>query len=153
MRNIFIIIVICCSCNKAQKEQPTDDANEVSQDTTLHQEKNAQQPISDLIRLEKPLQDSKITSPVEISGSARGQWYFEGSFPIKLVDSENNVLAEGIAEAEGEWMTTEFVPFKVTLEYSSPGNEKGFLIFKKSNASGRPALDRTYRHPVVFKQG
>ena len=40
-----------------------------------------------------------IAGPFQISGKARGSWFFEASFPIKLVDENNNVLATTIAQA------------------------------------------------------
>src|ERR1700746_2179249 len=43
-----------------------------------------------------------VTSPLTITGKAKG-WYFEASFPVKLLDGQGNVLASGPAQAQGDW--------------------------------------------------
>jgi len=47
---------------------------------------------SDLIRLDSPRPNEAITSPLTIRGTARGYWFFEASFPIRLVDEKGEVL-------------------------------------------------------------
>lgn len=98
----------------------------------------------DFIVLETPLKGANISSPLTIRGKARGQWFFEGSFPVTLVNWDGLIIAEGYATAQGEWMTTEFVPFEGTITFTAPdtsvGN-KGWLILKKDNPSDDPRLD------------
>src|SRR5690606_9479926 len=94
----------------------------------------------DLIRITTPKPGDTITSPLTITGEARGVWFFEGDFPIVLQDSNGEVVAEYYASAQGEWMTEDFVPFKSTLVFENPEttNNKGTLILKKDNPSGLP---------------
>jgi hypothetical protein len=106
---------------------------------------------SDLIRVTTPLPNAVIESPLTISGEARGNWYFEASFPIRLFDSEGVELAVAVAQAQGEWMTTEFVPFETNLIFISPaGGQTGTLVLQKDNASGLPEHDAELRIPVRF---
>ena len=49
---------------------------------------------------------SEISSPLRITGEARGPWYFEASFPVVLTDGDGLIIAEGHGQAQGEWMTT-----------------------------------------------
>ena len=106
---------------------------------------------SDLIKVEKPLPNIEITSPLEIKGKARGSWFFEAEAPVKLVDKDYKVLAETSIKAEGKWMTHDFVPFSGKINFeNAPDDERGYLIFEKSNASGKPELDRKYTLPVLF---
>lgn len=119
--------------------------------TYFFDEKEQRRPIEDLIQIKEPEANDTISSPLTIKGEARGYWYFEASFPVELVDSNNNTLATGIAQADGEWMTEDFVPFSITLEFDSPDDERGYLIFRRSNASGMPEHDRSFRLPVNFK--
>lgn len=107
-------------------------------------------PISDLIQVETPLPNQDIRSPLTIRGKARGQWYFEGDFPVRLMDKNGKKLATGIARANGQWMTRDFVPFELSLEFDAPETERGYLLFEKSNASGKPEHDRHFRLPVLF---
>jgi len=67
------------------------------------------------IKVFSPLPNSLVKSPLEITGEAKGLWYFEGSFPVKLVDSKGTVLAQGQAQAQDEWMTENFAPFTASL--------------------------------------
>ena len=104
---------------------------------------------SDLIQVD--IQDNAlIYSPLTITGKARGVWYFEGDFAIRLLDAGDRELAVGIAFAQGEWMTTDFVPFKAQIEFTTPSTEKGVLVFEKDNASGRPEFNDELRIPVRF---
>ena len=96
-----------------------------------------------------------ITSPLQIDGKARGFWFFEASFPIKLVDENNNILAITIAQAkedpvtgEVNWMTEDFVDFKAKLEFVPEKNQKGFLIFMRDNPSGLPENNEEFKVPV-----
>lgn len=103
-----------------------------------------------LIRVETPLPQSEVTSPLFIAGEARGQWYFEADFPVRLLDANGAELALGIATAQGDWMTTEFVPFALTLVFDKPETETGVLVFQRDNPSGLPEHDDEWRVPVVF---
>lgn len=105
----------------------------------------------DLIRIAFPRPGGKVTSPLSLSGEARGTWYFEASFPVELRDASGNVLAEHYAEAQSEWMTTEFVPFKSTLIFpTQPAGSKGTLMLRKDNPSGLPEHDDQLFIPVIF---
>lgn len=109
------------------------------------------QTADELIRTTQPEANQLVTSPFTVTGEARGPWYFEASFPVTLVDANGQVLVETYAEAQGEWMTTEFVPFKSTLNFAQPTTTTGVLILKKSNASGEPERDDSRSIPVRFR--
>lgn len=106
---------------------------------------------SDLIRVGVPSYLAHISSPLSISGEARGTWYFEASFPIVLTDLNGNVIAQHYAEAQSEWMTEDFVPFKATLEFKKPASTtKAILILKKDNPSGLPEHEDEIKVPVIL---
>jgi hypothetical protein len=104
----------------------------------------------DLIRVENLSADQVITSPLTIKGQARGYWFFEASFSIKLLDEKGEVIAVSLAQAQSEWMTEEFVPFEAVLEFDSLDNSKGVLIFEKDNPSGLPENTDEFRLPILF---
>lgn len=107
---------------------------------------------ADLIRLASPNPYQVIESPLEVSGRARGVWFFEASFPLVLVNWDGLIIAEGYATADGEWMTEEFVPFRGTIEFETPDyGERGALILQKHNASGLPEHDDALEVPVRFE--
>ena len=104
----------------------------------------------DILQLDSPTENSTITSPVEISGKARGNMYFEAVFGIDIEDADGNILGSGTATAQGEWMTTDFVSFKATISFSQSTTTTGFIVFKKDNPSGLPENDLSIKVPVKF---
>ncbi|HEX3036086.1 MAG TPA: GerMN domain-containing protein [Thermodesulfobacteriota bacterium] len=107
---------------------------------------------TDLIRVSKPRPNQVIKSPLNIEGEARGFWFFEASFPIKLFDEKDNLLGTAIAQAQGEWMTKGFVPFRARLEFSTPEANRGVLVLEKDNPSGLPEHDDELHIPVRFEK-
>ena len=108
---------------------------------------------SDLIKVNTPRPNQAIQSPIVIEGEARGLWFFEASFPVKLLDGNGNLIATTIAQAQGDWMTEDFVPFEAELYFELPVTEKGTLILEKDNPSGLPENADELRIPVKFKVG
>ncbi len=104
----------------------------------------------DLVHVDAPLQGAKITSPLTITGRARGTWYFEASFPVRLLDANGKELVIAPAQAQGDWMTTEYVPFSVTLTFVKPTTPTGTLILQKDNPSGLPENEDSVSIPVTF---
>jgi hypothetical protein len=105
----------------------------------------------DLIKISKPKTGDKISSPIAVAGEARGQWYFEASFPIQVLDEDGTILGSGPIQAQGEWMTTEFVPFSGEISFTKPKGQTGSIVFKKDNPSGLPANDDSVSIPVKFQ--
>lgn len=105
----------------------------------------------DLIRLNKPRPNDIVKSPLIVEGEARGTWYFEASFPVSLYDGSGKLLARAPAEAQSEWMTENFVPFKLGLKFDTPETNTGFLVLEKDNPSGLPEHDDKLRIPVRFR--
>ena len=103
-----------------------------------------------LVRVTSPLPNAFVSSPFTIIGEARGNWFFEASFPLRILDEDGRELGEGFAEAEGDWMTTEFVPFRGMLIFMAPVTPTGTLILEKSNPSGLPEHYDEVRVPVRF---
>ncbi len=95
-------------------------------------------PHGEAVVLYQPLDDKIIESPLTIQGEALGTWYFEASFPVELKDGNGDTIAQAVAEAKEDWMTTKFVPFEVELTFAQPNTDTGSLIFHKDNPSGDP---------------
>lgn len=104
-----------------------------------------------MIMVSVPLPGANVASPFQVTGQARGPWYFEASFPVTLKDSSGAVLVQTIAEAQSDWMTTDWVPFVATLTFPpQPAGSTGTLILRKDNPSGDPQYDDSRTIPVVF---
>jgi len=106
---------------------------------------------TNLIKIDSPRPNAVVTSPLEVTGQARGNWYFEASFPVKLLDANGVQLTVIPAQAQDEWMTEEFVPFKATLEFLAPPTATGILVLEKDNPSGLPENDDSLIVPVRFR--
>lgn len=106
---------------------------------------------SDLIRVDVPRPNSLVTSPMEITGQAKGEWYFEGTFPIYLYDANGVELGVMGAQAQGDWMSDGFVPFSVIFRFDPPKTSTGELILQKDNPSGLPEFADELRIPVHFR--
>lgn len=104
------------------------------------------------IFLTSPIANETLTSPMQITGEARGGWYFEASFPVMLTNWDGLIIAEGYATAQDEWTTSDFVPFTAELEFVTPEfGERGTLILQKDNPSGLPENDAALEIPVYFE--
>ncbi len=104
-----------------------------------------------LIVAESPRPGAKVSSPLTISGQARGYWFFEASLPYELQDANGNVIAQGPVQASGEWMTEDFVPFTIGITFpAQPAGSTGKLLLKKDNPSGLPENEDALVIPVVF---
>ncbi len=102
------------------------------------------------IQVESPQPNAQVTSPIAIAGQARGTWFFEAVFPITLENADGTVIAETQAQAIGDWMTTDFVPFTASLDFAVPAKTNATLVLAKDNPSGLPENAAAIRIPVVL---
>lgn len=106
--------------------------------------------LSDLIMVDNPRPNQVVKSPLLITGRARGQWFFEASAPVRIIDEGGKVLAEKFVEAKGEWMTEEFVDFEGEISFNSAGAVKGTLVLQNDNPSDLPENAKELRIPIRF---
>lgn len=105
---------------------------------------------STMIQVTAPLAGQTVAPVFTLSGQARGPWYFEASFPIEILDPNGARLLMVPVQAQGEWMTTEFVPFSTQVSvpnYRGPAT----LILHKDNPSGMPENDASISMPIVIQ--
>lgn len=102
------------------------------------------------IEVSTPAANSIVTSPLTIEGKATGNWFFEASLPILLVNEDGEIIQESYGTAKGEWMTPNFVPFSAELSFETTAS-KGYLLVRKDNPSGLPENDAEFRIPVRFQ--
>lgn len=109
---------------------------------------------SDVIRLETPRALEMVKSPLVIRGEAPGTWFFEASFPVTIVDWDGRIIGQGIAQAQGDWMTTDLVPFEATLTFTTDPqvySNRGALILQKDNPSGLSVNDDSVEISVIIE--
>lgn len=108
-------------------------------------------PLNNPILVSFPKEGEKVGGEIFITGIAKGTWYFEGDFPIELVDSSGKVLVASYAKAQGEWMTEEYVPFSAFLKYPVDKKISAKLILKKDNSSDLDELDDQKEIPIILE--
>src|SRR4051794_24409101 len=89
--NAALLLIACCSAGSHTATKPTTPPS-------------AARDKSDRIRVSEPLANGIVHSPLVIRGEARGPWFFEASFPVKLLDANGATLASFHADAKAEWM-------------------------------------------------
>lgn len=106
----------------------------------------------DLIKIDNPRPNQAIENPLFIKGKARGFWFFEADFSVKLFDGNGFLLGVTPARALGEWMTEDFVSFDATFPFAVPSTPKGRLVLEKDNPSGLPEHADELIIPVYFQE-
>ncbi len=99
-------------------------------------------------------ENSPLTPDFFITGEAKGQWFFEGSFPVQVRDMEGEILSLTTASAQGDWMTEDFVEFsaQVTLSTDAPlFHGLAQLILMKDNPSGLPENEDSITIPIIIQ--
>jgi hypothetical protein len=106
----------------------------------------------DLVTLTSPTSGEYISSPVKIEGKARGTWFFEATFPIVIVDWEGLIIGQGIAQAQSDWMTMDYVPFLAEVIFTKPTvKNNGWIILRRDNPSGLSQNDDAFEVPIFFR--
>lgn len=105
-----------------------------------------------VVRLYDWTKQKTLTSPAVVTGEIPGNWSFEATFPVAIADGTGKTLTQTPARLQGDWMTTNYVPFSVTLTFTSPTMSKvGTLILHKDNPSGLSKNDDTITVPITFQ--
>lgn len=108
------------------------------------------QPLSARVVVTSPIAGSSVPKVFTVAGSAPGPWYFEASFPIKVVDANNNFIGQGVGQALTDWMVVDNVSFLATVTtsgYSGPAT----LVLLRDNPSGMPENDDSVSIPIVIQ--
>ena len=93
-----------------------------------------------------------VKPKTKVTGSVRGNWYFEASFPVELRSATGTVFWTGVAKTNSNWMTTNFAPFSTIINYTPFGTPTpAVLVLKKDNPSGEPINDDELQIPVVVQ--
>ncbi len=112
-------------------------------------------PTTPNIEVTSPSARQSVGNPITLTGEAQGNWFFEATAPVVVVNWDGLIIGEGYIEAEGDWMTTDMVPFSGSISYDLPADSysnNGTVIFQRANASGLPENDAAVEIPVVLQQ-
>jgi len=104
----------------------------------------------DLIVIESPEPYQKVQNPIHIKGKARGNFFFEGTFPFRIEDEYGKIISEGYLETKENWMTEDFVSFETYVYLYKENVKRGFIVFEKANPSDLPENKFEIWIPVYF---
>lgn len=105
--------------------------------------------VDDTIRVTSPKKNEEISGPIKISGEARGSWFFEASFPAKLLVG-GTVVTTSVVQAKSDWMTTNFVPFEAVMNFDVATRTPAELVLSADNPSGIAGNDKSVTVPIVL---
>lgn len=109
-------------------------------------------PTNSNIVVSLPEVNSVVSFPLTITGDAVGNWFFEAIMNVRIFDEDGKELGVWNLQADGDWMTEDFVPFHLVIDSLDVGNAKsGKLVFEKANPSGDPARDESFEVAVKFE--
>jgi hypothetical protein len=102
------------------------------------------------VYISSPRVDTKLTSPLTITGTVPAGWIFEGVFPIRLEEDSGTILAQGLAKEKipGSWQSGKPVDFTTTLTFTKSYIGQASLILERANPSGNPTKSDSYGVPV-----
>lgn len=140
MKRLLLAFALAgCSPNMPQDQAQTSGGGDVTAPQPPEDEGQAAKGTSDF-SMELTLNDleagDEVTSPLSFSGSASGLWYFEGDFPVRIVDGQGNVIAESYASSQSNWMTEAQVPFEGEITFNVTEPTEATLIFQEDDPSG-----------------
>jgi hypothetical protein len=98
-----------------------------------------------------PRPGDSVSPLITISGTARGDWFQQGTFTAEVIASNGDVLVRNQIPAKGNYMTTEMVQFSSQVQV--PPNHTGpmTVVLRNDNPAGHPIPDRSVSMPVVVK--
>ena len=141
---ILLVIIMVVGYVYASKKEKT--VVEIKTENVIYD--NA---TSDLITVELPFPGAVTGKEFSVIGKARGNWFFEASFPVTVFDKDGNVLVETYASAEGEWMTTHFVPFKAEIKAPISYIGPATVVLYKNKPTDMRELDAKISFPFTIE--
>lgn len=92
-----------------------------------------------------------VSGILDLSGSVKGGYFFEGNILINLLDSNKNILEKDHGTATTDWMTVEPVSFTATID-STAINGNGYIeIVEDDPSDGEGGPAKKILIPVVFE--
>lgn len=135
-------------------EQDGVDQSSDEEDDTEDEDREGSTTDAEEIRISEPDSGETVnpSEGVTVQGEAKGTWFFEGVFPVKIWDADGNLLAEGQAVAIDNWMTTDWVSFTATIAAFDAGDAtEGTLVLEKDNPSGLPENAASIEIEIQFE--
>ena len=106
--------------------------------------------VSDLISFSIPT-GSSVSGMQTVTGKIQGGYFFEGNLILKILDANKNVLKTTNGTATTNWMTTEPVDFKGSLDFTGWPAGPAYISIENDNPSGEAVNHKQILVPVVIQ--
>ena len=100
-----------------------------------------------------PMMGSHSKSPLTVTGIAPNNWFFEASFPVTLLDENNQTIAQAPAQAQSDWTVQGPVPFKAELSFLVLQQTRATIVLQEDMPGENRGTPREVRIPVVLEPG
>lgn len=138
---------LCCKyelCSNILNICDDDDSDEV-QGAQLESNKG------DILVLDNIKDGDTVEVTYKIEGSALGSWYYEGVFPVRILNQQGEAIGTVMATASSDWMTDGMVPFTCVLDVDLEQESIVVIRFDKGNPSGLPDNEDSAKITVTLK--
>lgn len=105
---------------------------------------------SNRIVVNTPFPGAVVGKEFKVTGKAWG-FYFEASFPVKVLDKDGKVIFAGPAQAQSDWMVDAFVPFSIDVKVPNTYIGPATLVLEKDNPSGLPEHEGCMSFPITIE--
>ena len=87
----------------------------------------------------------------EVKGSVSGSWFFEGTFPVRVLNMQGEIVRSIPVTTQDDWMTEDLVNFSFKLDTQLEEESIVVLRFEKSNPSGLEENDDFVKVTVTIR--
>ena len=93
------------------------------------------------IYISTPEPGDTVDCNLTIEGRVPSDWFFEGSFPLQIIDEQGNILLTDKITTEEDWMTNKYIDFSKAINCNENCKENINLKLLKDNPSGLEKYD------------
>lgn len=107
------------------------------------------------ISIDTPEAGARVGFPIIITGSAREDWYDNGTIPIQIWDGRNNLLVTAVGIAETSPESGRHAPFKAVIESfdTKPETRIGRIVVHRQVVRDNPSNDEFFSMSIEFAGG
>lgn len=91
--------------------------------------------------------NASVGSTININGEVVGNYTFEATFRVSLLDQTGNIVLTQPANVTGDWMTTNKLPFSLSLNHSLTA-QNATILFENDNPSALEQNSRKIYLPI-----
>lgn len=92
----------------------------------------------------------RVSGILNVTGSVKGAYFFEANIVLNVLDMNKNILVKSHGDATTDWMTSEPVSFKGSIDLSQVAKGPAYIEIHNDNASGLPENDKSILIPIII---